>query len=99
MKIIKITDEEILFEILNEFKKLGYVIGTKDNQTIVLFNPTKARTIYITEDNNFAVGIGFPFFVGFLRPIVTDSPTFKEKRLIKKLIKLRKEKTNENQIN
>lgn len=84
----KYTEEEIL----DKFKKLGYWVVLKENQTIVLYNPTRARIIYITEDNNFAVGIGSLFVVGFLRALVTDSPTFKEKCLIKKLIKLRKEK-------
>lgn len=85
----KYTEEEIL-------KKLGYVIGAKKNQTIVLYNPTRRRTIYLFEDNSFVVGIGSSYFVGHFISIVRTTPTFKEKRLIKKLIKLRKEKTNEN---
>ena len=93
----KYTEEEIL----DEFKKLGYVRIVKENQTIALHNPTESRTLYILDDNSFAIGIGHPYLVGHFTPIVHAiyTYTFEEKRLIKKLIKLRKEKTNENQIN
>lgn len=84
----KYTEEEIL----DEFKKIGYVNVIKEDQTITLHNPTKSRTIYINEDNSFSVVIGPPHLVGFLRLMIIDFPTIKEKHLIKKLIKLRKEK-------
>jgi len=83
----KYTEEKIL----DKFKKIGYGCVLKENQTIVLYNPTRARTVYITEDNNFAVGLGFPFFLSLIIGINKITPTFKEKRLIKKIIKLRKE--------
>lgn len=86
-------------KILDKFKKLGYVYAVQEDKTIVLYNPMKDRTVYITENNSFAVGLGFPFFVSLIIGIPKTTPTFKEKRLIKKLIKARKENANENQIN
>jgi hypothetical protein len=83
-------------EILDKLKELGYVSVISVHPTLILYNPTKFRTIYLFEDNSFIVGIGPPPFAYGLVVICRTSPTFKEERLIKKLIKLRKEKTNEN---
>lgn len=83
----KYTEEEIL----EKFKKLGYAYMAKENLTIVLYNPMKDRTVYIAENNSFVVGLGFPSFVSLIIGIQKTTLTFKEKRLIKKLIKLRKE--------
>ena len=84
----KYTEEEIL----DEFKKIGYVNIINEHPTLILYNPTRRRTIYLFEDNSFVVGLGAPPFTDFLVCLPRISPTFKEKCLIKKLIKLRKEK-------
>ena len=102
MKLVQefVGKEDIMEEkILNKFKKIGYVVTINEYSILILHNPTNARTIYLFKDNSFVIGIGFPHFAGPLRMIVRAIPTFKEKRLIKKLIKLRKEKTNENNFN
>ena len=73
-------------KILNKLKKLGYVNVISIHPTLILQNPINVRTIYLFKDNSFVIGIGFPHFAGHLRMIVRAIPTFKEKRLIKKLI-------------
>lgn len=83
----KIMEEKIL----NKLKKLGYIYVMGEHPTLILYNPTRGRTIYLFEDNSFVVGLGAPPFAYFLVRAPRISPTFKEKRLIKKLIKLRKE--------
>ena len=102
MKLVQefVRKEDIMEEeILDKFKKIGYMNVISEHPTLILHNPSNKRTLYIHEDNSFVVGLGSPSFVGSLYLVLIISPTFKEKRLIKKLIKVRKEKINENNFN